>query len=164
MTSEIDTNIEYALGLTQISAPNSGRKITFRLGSLLKEKGISYFGFANLIETSPATVKRYVEGAPHMRIETLLAMAKGLGVSVDYLLGLTDYKTWNDYRKKLEPFSGVAPGDAIYLEFPDEGLNGCALMHPHGGKVVFPTGKMRSIRDEIFQGVIVQNMVKADED
>ena len=158
MTWETETNIEYALGLTDAKAKNDTNVINFRLSELLEEQNCSYRALSIKLGTSYATIKRYAERDIMMRVETLLALADGLHVSLDYLLGLTSHRTWDEYKKMIDPFSGIAPGDALYLSFPDKELNGNVLVHPQGGKVVFPTGKMRSIRDDLFNGVKVERL------
>ena len=159
MAWETRTNIEYALGLTEVKEANDRNEINFRFPELLEESGHTYFSLAKKIDVAPATVKRYAEGNVQMRVETLLAIAEGLKVSLDYLLGLSDYRTWEEYRRVLEPFIGVRPGEAMFLSFPQSEMDGFVLMHPQGGRVVFPTGKMRNINDEIFKGVKVRRLV-----
>lgn len=61
-----------------------------RLSKILDDKGMKQNELADLAQTTEATVSRYLSGerAPHT--DVLVAIAKNLNVSVDYLLGVTD--------------------------------------------------------------------------
>lgn len=158
MVFETESNIEYALGLTDIAKGNDTDIIKLRLEPLLKESGFSKHSFAKSIETSSLTIDKYLSKDIKMRVETLLSMAEGLNVSIDYLLGLTKYKTWDEYHKLIEPFSGLNPGDAAYISFPDSLEGGNVLLHANGTHIVFPSGKSRSIHDDLFKGVKVKKL------
>ena len=161
MTWETETNIEYALGLTDVIAKNDTNIVKPKVSELLKEQNDTILSFSKKIETTSLTIKRYSDGFSKMRLGTLIAMADGFNVSVDYLLGLTQYRTWSEYRRMLDPFVDALPGDALHITFPHpyEEMSGNVLMHPLGGKVLFPTGKTRSIRSELFDGVKVERLL-----
>lgn len=60
-----------------------------KLASLLEDKGISQKWLADAINSTEATVSRYVTGVHRPNAELIVSIAQALGVSTDYLLGLT---------------------------------------------------------------------------
>lgn len=62
-----------------------------RLKETMNEKGFSQKTLAQRAETTEATVSRYLSGARRPdSLEILAKSAKALGVSADYLLGITN--------------------------------------------------------------------------
>lgn len=60
------------------------------LYNLLKQRGISQRKLAEMINTTEATVSRYLTNTRRMpRADLVIAIAETLNVSTDYLLGLT---------------------------------------------------------------------------
>lgn len=60
------------------------------LYNLLKQKGISQRMLAEMANTTEATISRYLTNARRMpRADLVISIAEALGVSTDYLLGLT---------------------------------------------------------------------------
>lgn len=61
-----------------------------RLKELREEKELTQRQLAAEIKTSQANVSRWEKGAFDPSTEWLIALAKFFGVSIDYLLGVTD--------------------------------------------------------------------------
>lgn len=71
-----------------------------RLKDAMERKGISQKILAERAETTEATVSRYLSGARRPEsLEVVAKAAKALGVSADYLLGLTN----NPFEKGTLP-------------------------------------------------------------
>ena len=65
-----------------------------RIGDLLIEKKITQSELCRQTNTSTSSLNALITGQnKNPRIETLIPIAKGLGVSVDYLLGLENIRT-----------------------------------------------------------------------
>lgn len=54
---------------------------------ILKQKGISYRQFSEMVGTTPANISSIANGKLQPRLETLEKWAKALGVSVSEILG-----------------------------------------------------------------------------
>ena len=61
-----------------------------RLREIRKAKGISQIKLAMELNTTQNTISRYETGEREPGIAELISLADFFGVSVDYLLGLTD--------------------------------------------------------------------------
>lgn len=62
-----------------------------RLKELRTEKGLTQVQLAELLNLNPITYLRYEKGQREPSLSVLADIAKYFGVSIDYLLGLTDY-------------------------------------------------------------------------
>ena len=60
------------------------------LREILNSRGISQKWLADEAKTTEATISRYVAGRNQPEINIVVNVAKALGVSMDYLCGLTD--------------------------------------------------------------------------
>ena len=63
------------------------------LRDLVSSRGISQKWLADEAETTEATISRYLGGKNQPEISIVVRVAKVLGVSVDFLCGLTDMPT-----------------------------------------------------------------------
>lgn len=63
-----------------------------RLKSLLRERGLTQREFATEIGISEITVSRYMHGVRSPSYSTTRAIARYFGVTIEYILGETDYK------------------------------------------------------------------------
>ena len=63
-----------------------------RLKSLLRERGLTQREFATEIGISEITVSRYMHGVRSPSYSTMIAIARYFGVTIEYILGETDYK------------------------------------------------------------------------
>lgn len=59
------------------------------LRDLMKQKGITQAWLAEQTEITEATISRYLSGVHSPKIELVAKMAGAMGVSVDYLIGLS---------------------------------------------------------------------------
>ena len=63
-----------------------------RLSNLLEEKGLTQREAGEMMGVSHVCISRYVKGDREPKISNVASLSKGLGVSVDYLLGLTEQR------------------------------------------------------------------------
>lgn len=59
------------------------------LRDLMRQKGITQAWLAEKTEITEATISRYLSGVHSPKIELVAKMAGAMGVSVDYLIGLS---------------------------------------------------------------------------
>ena len=63
-----------------------------RFKQILDEKGISQSAFAKRIGMSQGVINNYCTGKREPSLDTLVLISKELGESVDFLLGVSDYR------------------------------------------------------------------------
>lgn len=68
------------------------------LSRIMEARGINQKWLADEAHTTEATISRYVNGVHKPNIDIIVDIAKALGVSVDYLLGLTSVATSKEER------------------------------------------------------------------
>ena len=56
------------------------------LSKLLQQKNISQRQFAKLVDTTPATVNRWITGKRKPRFSQIIKITKALGVSTEFLI------------------------------------------------------------------------------
>ncbi len=61
-----------------------------RVRSVRWERGLSQEGLARLVDASKNSVQNWERNGTFPRAETVVAIARALDVSADYLLGLSD--------------------------------------------------------------------------
>lgn len=66
-------------------------KFKERLNETLKEKNLSQNALAQKIFMSQGVVNNYCTGKREPSLDVLISICKELGVSADYLLGLSDF-------------------------------------------------------------------------
>lgn len=66
-------------------------KFIERLKELRKEKKLNQTQFAKAIKVSQSTVAKWENGERTPNIDFLFLICKEMGVSADYLIGLTDF-------------------------------------------------------------------------
>lgn len=89
-----------------------------RLKMRIEEIGVTQIRAAQLAGISPQRMGNYVQGTRSPDILTLSKIAHGLGVSADWLLGLTDNGAINDISpvvRRLLELDGMSPERAIVL-------------------------------------------------
>lgn len=69
-----------------------GKIISHRIKECREEASLSQKGLADLINVTPSAVNQYEKGEKVPSTETLLKLARALGVTTDYLLGATQEK------------------------------------------------------------------------
>lgn len=93
------SNISYFLSLTDVNMPLDSYSVStekMRLKELRQKAGYSKEAFAKLAGVTPLTLTKYEEQGPLLRLSTTLSFAEALHVSPEYILGLTNYKTWDE--------------------------------------------------------------------
>lgn len=68
------------------------------LSRIMESRGINQKWLADEAHTTEATISRYVNGVHKPNIDIIVDIAKALGVSVDYLLGLTSVASSKEER------------------------------------------------------------------
>ena len=88
----------------------------FRLKELIKEKNLEQQQIASLIGLKTPTFNGYVGDKREPNIDTLIKIADFFAVSVDYLIGRTNFRTYIDsLPNDLKEFVAL-PENKIYLE------------------------------------------------
>ena len=85
-----------------------------KLKLLLESKGMQGQELASEIDTTPATISRYVTNARDPNLEYVYRIAKYFRVSIDWLLGIADDRLdalSPEIRKFAELYSKASAGD-----------------------------------------------------
>ncbi|WP_232841811.1 helix-turn-helix domain-containing protein [Caldicellulosiruptor acetigenus] len=88
----------------------------FRLKELREEKNISRSDLAEILGVSTQTIANYENGHREPNFDTLLKIAEYFDVTVDYLVGRSDYRTVEEQiskRSKFEKTVGESLKEAI---------------------------------------------------
>ena len=90
-----------------------------------KEKDITQEQFAEMLGVSCQSVSRWESGICYPDIELLPTIAKILGISVDFLLGVNEITENEDVEKYLERFQNAISQGKIYdcIDIAREGVN-----------------------------------------
>lgn len=88
-------NVEYLLGLTESNTPPEKYEINLRIKEIMKSWHIEATKLGKQCGISPSTIYNYKNGKTNPTLRRIVAIANTLGVSVDYLIGLTDTLSWN---------------------------------------------------------------------
>ena len=134
------SNVSYLLYFTDIAAPNDSYNINFKLAEKRKSLGLSRESLAEATGTTYTTIASYENnGMERKSLSSLIALAGGLGCSIDYLLGLTLYQNWGDESRQNTAFSGIKPGTP--LRIITDKLDTTALLSLDGKSLILPDGK-----------------------
>ena len=81
------------------------------LRNLMDSRGLSGNALAAELGIPDATINRYLHGGRVPKLNNIIALAKYFGVSVDWLLGLTDnkYETWAPETLEIAHLYSIAP-------------------------------------------------------
>ena len=74
--------------MTKIRSNIMSKEFGNRLSAAMQKKGITQRELADKINTTEATLSRYVSGAREPKVEVLANIATALGTTSDYLLGI----------------------------------------------------------------------------
>lgn len=86
-----------------------------RIKQLREDKEITQKELAKIIHVSEDSVSLYERGLVHPSIQILIELANFFGVSIEYLLGMTDIKIPPEQiQQKLVTRSGVIPIDNLF--------------------------------------------------
>ena len=88
-------NVEYLLGLTENNTPPEKYEINLRLKQIMESWHIEATKLGKQCGISSSTICNYKYGKTTPTLRRIIAIASALGVSVDYLIGLTDTLSWN---------------------------------------------------------------------
>jgi len=159
LSQRTHTNVSYLLGFTDIATPNDTYTINFNLAEKRNSFGISRESLANATGTTYTTVASYENnGMERKSLSSLLALAGGLGCSIDYLLGLTLFLNWGDEHKQNTSFSGIKPGTP--LRIITDSLNTTALLSLDGKSLIMPDGKSILCTSNSLKGATVKKFVE----
>ena len=89
------------------------------LRSLMDSKGILGKDLALEINSTPATISRYVTGAREPELEYVFRLCQYFGVSIDWMFGLSDDKQsvyTPEIRKILELYSRASAEDQAVIK------------------------------------------------
>lgn len=75
-----------------------------RIRELRRSKGLSQRELGNAIGTAQQTISRLEVGNYSPPVDLIINMAEYFDVSIDYLLGLSDYKYSFEYRLELDMY------------------------------------------------------------
>ena len=124
LARDLRTNLSYLLMQTEYDFPLASYTPELRLQELRKENKLCIVELAMKSGTAQATIRKYDSGQmerPNLKVITSLSDV--LGVSMDYLMGLTDYRTWQEAAIAENPFLLLEAGSAVCLLDPDGGKN-----------------------------------------
>ena len=166
-----NTNLSYLLALTAVDAPLETYSPYNRIDELRKERGMKIVEFQKTLNTTLAVYHRYADEENRRsttgRISTLVTFSTFFGVSIDYLLGLTEYRTWKHYLATIDPFIFVEPGTPALVKYKSEEgdeVSGYILMHENGKYIISSEGMMISKTSPDFDDVIVMPCKINEED
>ena len=146
-----NTNVSYLLHLCDANRPLNRNTPHLRLSELRKEQKYTITSLCEATGLNPNTVKdcerneTFDQDKKMPTQATLIKLSETLGVSLDFLLGLSDFRTW-DEQERHSPFLKYPPGLAIHIK-TEEYETDC-LMDVTGENVIFPTGEAISIDSE----------------
>lgn len=83
------------------------KKFGQRLKSLRLERDLKQSELAKIIEVSPSTIGMYEQGRRYADLETLNKIADYFDVSVDYLIGRTDVKKFDDFPEEVKRLANL---------------------------------------------------------
>lgn len=165
MAKIIGGNIDYILGRTDIKALiESTPEREKTLDELQAISGLTDTELRRSLNSDSAMVLRYRKKLPINRVTSLIALSDALGLSIDFILGYTEWETWELCGKLMSPFMDIPSGSAafvivkgvktkkdIYDAIKDRDGQFC-LVSSDGKEVIFPTGETISIDDELLEG------------
>ncbi|MEY8369597.1 helix-turn-helix transcriptional regulator [Anaerovoracaceae bacterium 42-11] len=142
------TNLSYLLTQTDIDLPCDTYSPHNRLTELRENAGYTRIEFCGICNMTYKTLLRYETNEILGPLSTLLLFSSILQVSVDYLLGLTEYRRWEDASSN-PIIRNLSPGKAGYMELPH--LTTYFLVSDDGDWVLFPDGTKEKITSPNFR-------------
>lgn len=118
IAKKLKTNISYILGQTDIGRKCESYEINMDLCLFMNEAGYSATGLAEKIGTSTRIVQGYMTNPRFNRLNTLLGCAETFDVSIDCLLGLTDWRKWEYSEITKNPFAIIPASAAMRIVLP----------------------------------------------
>lgn len=175
MSEEYDCNVAYLLDLTNVSAKiktDNPRLLKKRLAPMAtKELRAESADLTRILCAKPNLFKELLAEYPSKflrRRKILLQLADILNVSIDYLLGLTDWPLWEYLYLFENPFFLCPPGASGYLTeipFGEDAkpravsgameLEGAVILrHQDGDTILLSNGETLLKDDPIFKDMI----------
>lgn len=169
----LKTNLSYVLGLTDVNAPcdftTEPKERT--LHDLMETRKMNMRELASGMNFNYKSLHNFETELPRKRVYSLMMLSEAINLSADYILGYTDWETWEMYSQLSKPFSNVKAGSAAYIVADkdsrsikdiesaiERGDGQYCLITTDGRFVLFPNGNKISIRDEMFKGAFVINV------
>lgn len=140
-------NVDYLFSFTETPGAIDRYEITYdRLKQVRIEKGLSQMQLGKLCGRNNNTIAGFEMGRSKPVITTLLRMREVFeDVSLDYLLGLTDYRSWESQIKEISIFSKYEEGSAVFVKAPE--LEGNALIAKDGKSLILADGSKVAFDD-----------------
>lgn len=170
MAKALDTNMSYILGLTDVKQPlDYDRPMQeMTLDRVLEIANMSEKEFVKALNKNYKKLYLYRERLPYERVRSMIKLSEVVGLSLDYILGYTQYENWDLCAKQENPFRRINAGDAAYV-IADKDIHGISdiedairrkdgaycLVSSDGKYVYFPNGNKARTDDDIFKGVLV---------
>lgn len=116
LAKELECSLSYLLSLSEYKGKLKRYTPKIRLNEILKEKKMYSVELAEKSGASITTIRKYANNEKEPpNISVLSTFADILGVSVDYLLGLTDIPTWEEAAIIENPFLLLEEGEAVRI-------------------------------------------------
>ena len=169
----LGTNISYILGMTDVCCPNELEEpSTKTLDELLEAAGMTEIDLVRAFNNNYKKLYLYRERLPYNRVKSLMCLSEATGLSMDFILGYTNYENWEMYGRMSRPFAMIPAGSGAYV-VADKDIHGLSdveaaisrgdgsycLLSYDGESVIFPNGNIVSIDDEVFEGVFVASVI-----
>lgn len=166
----LDTNISYVLDLTDVDFPME-IKVPERektLEEILETSEVSERDFYVAINYNNKALESFKKKLPFNRITSLMTISNITGLSIDYILGYTNWKNWELCGKTIHPFKEFDAGEAAFVvadknvrskkevkEALDKKDGMYCLVSADRKMIIFPNGNTVGVNDEIFEGAFV---------
>lgn len=144
----LNTNVDYALGLTDNRSANETYETSIRLKERRTQLGLTLVEAADVIGNSTNKIRYNEINGVIAGLASLVNYAECYHTSTDYLLGLTEFLSWDKSLHYTDPFHKVKAGQPFYLE--DNAAFGC--ISKDGQRVFMENGSVYDIKDKLFRG------------
>lgn len=167
IASLLNVNLAYVLGMTDEKVPCDFSKppVERSLDDFLAVRDMNKRDLVLALDKNYKLLHSIEEKLPLKRPYSLMKLSKALGLSVDYIMGYTNWETWEMCVRLNKPFQGIKAGTGAYLiadknvrtavdveEAISRGDGTYCLLSPDGKQVIFPNGKKYSVDDDMFIG------------
>ena len=158
-----EVSLDYLLGNTSIKENDiKTYKVSNRIKALREINNYSIYKFHKVTGILERTIKKYeTNEMTKPRLATYLEFSNAFGVSLDYLLGFTESKTWDDFIIEKYPFDLISPGGALRVRSKDNVEY--ALLDFAGQNIIFANNETRSIASEYFKNKKIDLLGGPDE-
>lgn len=141
------TNIDYLLYFTDQNSAIERMDLSYdRIRRLRLEKGFSQAKLADKCEVTLNMIAGIEKRNGKPSLQSLIKFRNVFGVSMDYLIGLTEYRTWESCIREVSTFSKYMPKSAIHIE--NENIKTNCLIDESGEYLIFPDGSKIACDDK----------------